>query len=247
MTAHRKGGEGMFPFRLAVAAAASVVAGSATAAAGQPINLLAPTPLTPSSAAIQQAPLPPPGGAVAPSPTPAITVSSYLSAVPYLEAAQTALQGGRYGAAHAVLEQAETRLLNDGAVADAARISAGGQALTQVRLARDAAIRRDRRTALTAVSMAIAAAQEPLQPQPVPVDAQSARQPLAVTPAPAAPPVPMITKALLPGHWQLGSWQYHWVPPETQLRTVETRPWVQGRYVWRDGAWTWVPSHYGDE
>ena len=237
----------MFPLRLALAAAAGVVVVSGTASAGQPINLLAPTPLSPSGAAIQQARLPPPGGAVAPSPTLAIEVSSYLPAVPYLDASQRALEGDRYGAARAALEQAETCLLNDGAISDTATISAGGQALTQVRLARDAATRRDRRTALTAVSMAIAAAQEPPQPQPVPVEAQAAPRPPVVVPAPAAPPVPMITKALLPGHWQLGSWQYHWAPPERQLRTVETRPWVQGRYEWRDGAWTWVPSQYGDE
>ena len=130
MKTHRKG-EGMSRSRLALAAAAGVVAVSGAASAGQPINLLAPTPLTPPEATILQAPLPPPGG--------------------------------------------------------------------------------------------------------------------AVVPAPPAPPVPIITKALLPGHWQLGSWQYFWVPPETQLRTVESRPWVQGRYAWRDGAWTWVPSHYGDE
>lgn len=237
----------MFPLRLALAGAAGVVAVSGTAAVGQPINLLAPMPLGPSGAVIQQAPLTPPGGAVAPVPTPAMEVSSYLSAVPYLDAAQTGLEGGRYGAARAALEQAETRLLNDGAVSEAATISAGRQALTQVRLARDAATRHDRRTAVTAISMAIAAAQEPLQPQPVPAEAQSAPRSPAMVPAPPAPPVPIITKALLPGHWQLGSWQYHWVPPETQLRTVETRSWAQGRYVWRNGAWTWVPSHYGDE
>jgi hypothetical protein len=247
MMMHRKGGQGMFPSRLALAAAAGVVAVSGAALAGQPINLLAPTPLTPRGAAIQQAPLTPPGAAVAPSPKPAIEVSSYGAAVPYLDAAQTALGGGHYGAARAVLEQAETRLLNDGAVSDATTISAGGQALTQVRLARDAARRHDRRTALTAVSLAIAAAQEPLQPQPVPVEAQAAPRSPVVVPAPAAPPMPMITKALLPGHRQLGSWQYHWAPPETRLRTVQTHPWVQGRYVWRDGAWFWVPSHYGDE
>lgn len=222
----------MFPPRLALAAAAGVVAISGTASAG-------PT--------IQQAPLPPPSSTAAPSPTPAVEVSTYGVAVPYLDAAQTALAGGRYGAARAALEQAETRLLNDGAVSDATAISAGGQALTQVRLVREAVIHHDQRTALTAVSLAIAAAQEPLQRQRVPVEAQPAPRPPAVVPTPAAPPVPIITKALLPGHWQLGSWQYHWVPPETQLRIVETRPWVQGRYVWRDGAWTWVPSHYGDE
>lgn len=135
----------MFPIRFTLAAAAGVVAVSGTALAGQPINLLAPTRLDPSSAAIQETPLPPPGAAVTASPRPAI----------------------------------------------------------------------------------------------------AAPQPLAVLPAP--PPAPVITKALLPGHWQLGSWQYHWVPPETQLRTVETRAWVQGHYVWRGGAWTWVPSHYGNE
>ena len=145
------------------------------------------------------------------------------------------------------LEGAETRLLNDGAVPNERTISAGGQALTQVRLARNAAIRHDRRTALTAIAMAIAAAQEPLQPRPVPVEVQSVPQPPAANSAPPTPPPPMITKALLPGHWQLGSWQYHWVPPETQLRTVETRPWVQGHYVWQGGEWTWVPGHYGDE
>lgn len=228
-------------------AAAGVAAVSGTASAGQPINLLAPTPLAPSGAAVQEVPLPPPSAAVAPSAAPAIQLSSYGAAVPYLDAARAALEGARYGAARAALEQAETRLLNDGAVPNGATISAGEQALTQVRLARDAAIHHDRRTAMTAITLAIAAAQQPLQPQPLPVEAPPASGPPAVVPAPAAPPVPMITKALLPGHWQLGSWQYHWVPPETQLRTVESRPWVQGHYAWRDGAWTWVASHYGDE
>jgi len=235
----------MFPIRLALAATAGVLALSAPSFAGQPVDLMAPTPLLPPGAPSQQTPLPPAGVAVAPSATPESMGSSYLSAVPYLNAAQTALQGGRYRSAHAALEQAETRLLNDGAVPGTGTISAGGQALTQVRLARDAVTRHDRQTALTAVSMALAAAEEPPPAQPTSMVAQALPQPPAVVPAP--PPEPMITKALLPGHWQLGSWQYHWVPPETQLRTVETHQWVQGRYVWRHGAWNWVPSHYGDE
>ncbi|GAB0119858.1 hypothetical protein Acid7E03_39300 [Acidisoma sp. 7E03] len=232
----------MFPLRTALAAGAGVFAFAATSLAGQPVDLMAPTPLIPAGGAIQQAPLLSTEATGAPY-TP--SASGYLSAVPYLDAAQVALQSGRYSAARGALEQAETRLLNDGAVADTSSISAGGQALTQVRLARDAAIRHDRGTALTAVSMARAAAETPTPTQPMPIEAQAAAQAPAALPAP--PPPPMITKALLPGHWQLGSWQYHRVPPETQLRTVETHPWVQGHYVWSGGAWTWNPSHYDDE
>jgi hypothetical protein len=232
--------------RLTLAVGASVMALTGTAAAGQPINLLAPPSLV-VGVAVQQAPLPPPVAAAPAPAAPAIQVSSYGAAVPYLDGAQRALEGARYAAARVALEQAETRLLNDGATPDGSTISAGGQALTQVRLARDATIHHDRRTALTAIALAIAAAQQPLLPQPVPVEVQSVSPPPATVATLPAPPPPMITKALLPGHWQLGSWQYHWVPPETQLRTVETRPWVQGHYVWQGGEWTWVPSHYGDE
>jgi len=57
----------------------------------------------------------------------------------------------------------------------------------------------------------------------------------------------MVTKALLPGHWQLSGWQYRWVPPETQLRPVDTRAFEPGHYVWRDGVWAWDPGHYGDD
>ena len=57
----------------------------------------------------------------------------------------------------------------------------------------------------------------------------------------------MITKALLPGHWQLSGWQYRWVLPETQLRPVDTRPWLPGHYVWRHGAWVWDAGHYGED
>jgi len=174
----------MFPIRLALAATAGVLTLSGPSFAGQPVDLMAPTPLLPPGAPIQQVPRPPAGVAVAPSATPESMGSSYLSAVPYL-------------------------------------------------------------TALMAVSMALAAAEEPPPAPPTPMVAQAVPPPPAVVPAP--PPEPMITKALLPGHWQLGSWQYHWVPPETQLRTVETHQWVQGHYVWLGGVWNWVPSHYGDE
>jgi hypothetical protein len=58
------------------------------------------------------------------------------------------------------------------------------------------------------------------------------------------PQAPPVTYALLPGYWQLRGANYVWVPPETTLRRVEKRPYVQGRYVWRDDAWVWVPAHY---
>src|SRR6202012_5800947 len=106
---------------------------------------------------------------------------------------------------------------------------------------------RDRPGALAASRRALAA---------VPDAASEARSmttdqavPPPPTPSPATqapPPAPMITQALLPGHWQLSGWQYHWVPPETRLRPVDTRPFVPAHYVWRDGAWVWDAGHYGD-
>jgi len=38
-----------------------------------------------------------------------------------------------------------------------------------------------------------------------------------------------------------------WVPPYTELRRVDERAWLEGRYVCKDGAWVWVPAHYGFE
>jgi WXXGXW repeat (2 copies) len=63
-----------------------------------------------------------------------------------------------------------------------------------------------------------------------------------VTPPPSGSPA--VTYALLPGHWQLQGARYVWVPPEIALRRVEPRPLVEGRYVWRDGEWHWVPAHF---
>jgi len=101
---------------------------------------------------------------------------------------------------------------------------------------------RDRSGAIRAIDDALAAAALAARPMPsMPV----ASSPAAI-PAPA-PPAPTVTYALLPGHWQLAGARYVWVPPETSLRWVEDRPFVQGRYVWRGGAWRWVPSHFGAE
>jgi hypothetical protein len=183
---------------------------------------------------------------------PAVTGYDYATAVPPLEAAQAALGGRRYGVAADDLEVAETRLLNEGAVPNASRITSGGQALTQVRLARDATKRRDRAMAMVAVSVAIAAAQQPVPVPALPVVVQAFSAPaLPVMAPPALPPpvpVPMVTEAMLPGHWQMGSWQYHWVPPQTALHPVETRTLQQGQFVWKAGVgWVWVRAHYVNE
>ncbi|MCB8877455.1 hypothetical protein [Acidisoma silvae] len=180
---------------------------------------------------------------------PAISASNYATALPPLEAAETAVAGRRYRQAADALEAAETRLLNAGAQPIGGTVTPGGQALAQVRLARDAVRRHDRQTGLTAISMAIGAAQEPIQQPALPVVAEAPPAPSTVVIATAAPPppppVPVITKALLPGHWQEGSWQYHWVPPETALRPVETRSVEQGQFVFKTGiGWVWEPSHY---
>jgi hypothetical protein len=61
---------------------------------------------------------------------------------------------------------------------------------------------------------------------------------------PPPPPQPVITRALLPGHWALHGARYVWVPPETTLRRVQSAGLVPGAYVWRNGAYVWVPTHY---
>jgi hypothetical protein len=67
----------------------------------------------------------------------------------------------------------------------------------------------------------------------------------AINPVPTMPAVPMITKALLPGHWRLTGSQYHWVPPDSSYRTVQAAPFIPGHYEYRGGAWVWVAGHYG--
>ncbi len=221
--------------------------GGGGSAYAQPINLLD---QTQTSSTVQTTALPAPTASTFLPMMPVIASASYATAIPPLEAAEAALTDHRYGFASQDLETAETRLLNDGALPNVSTITAGGQALAQVQLARDAVRHRDRPTELTAINMAIAALQEPVQPMipPVAMLAPPASRLSLAPPAPLPPPVPMMTQALLPGHWQEGSWQYHWVPPETTLRPVETRPVVQGTFVWTNGmGWVWVPSHYGNE
>jgi hypothetical protein len=65
-----------------------------------------------------------------------------------------------------------------------------------------------------------------------------------VSPPLPAPPISGTTRALLPGHWKLQGSNYVWVPPETRLREVQTAALVQGGYVWRNGLYVLMPTHY---
>ena len=67
--------------------------------------------------------------------------------------------------------------------------------------------------------------------------------PVVLAPAPPPPPPP-VTRALLPGHWQLDGARYVWVKPETRLRVVQERPLILGQNMWKNGSWVFVPAHY---
>ena len=93
-----------------------------------------------------------------------------------------------------------------------------------------------------------AAATIPASAQPIdllaPPSVTAPPSPPPLTPAPPAAGPPIVTYALLPGHWQLQGAQYVWVPPETVPRPVVSGRLVQGHYVWRAGEWIWVPAHF---
>jgi hypothetical protein len=90
-----------------------------------------------------------------------------------------------------------------------------------------------------------AAAAFPASAQPIdllaPPSVTAPPSPLSVTPAQPAASPPVVTYALLPGHWQLQGAQYVWVLPETVPRPVMYERLVQGHYVWRAGEWSGCP------
>ncbi|HTW51855.1 MAG TPA: hypothetical protein VME45_08185 [Stellaceae bacterium] len=100
--------------------------------------------------------------------------------------------------------------------------------------------------ALTPAGPALAAAQ-PNEAHPAATIAAPLPAPLPGAPVP--PAGPMVTSALLPGHWQLDGAQSVWIPPDKEPRPVENRPAIEGRYVydWDNGEWVWVPPHYGGD
>jgi hypothetical protein len=186
--------------------------------------------------------------AVAPVlPVPAVSLSA--PPLSFLEAARRALAGAHTGEAQEALERAETRLLDSTAQPVLAAPSMA-PALANTRAARQALAVRDRAGAAREIHAAIAAlsASAAAVAFPPPVAAPTPRQPAAPVVVAAIPPgPPPVTKALLPGRWELRGAKYVWVTPDSELRRVDERPWQQGRYVWRDRAWVWVPAHYGLE
>ena len=78
----------------------------------------------------------------------------------------------------------------------------------------------------------------------MPVAAQTVASYSRAVAAPAPPPAAPVTRALLPGHWQLSGAKYVWVPPETTPRVVQGRPFFLGENVWKNGQWVFVPAHY---
>jgi len=226
----------MTPRRIAIAAGLACWSAA-------PLPVLAqPTPLLPPTGA-------PAGYGQQPYTGSAITAGLASPTLPtdappgvFLEAARTDLQDGRPGEAQEALERAETRLLDSPVGAAQVDVPDTTDAVLDIGVARRALAVRDRPGAIREIDDALAAsaiAARPMPPVPVALSP-------AVIPAPA-PPVPTVTYALLPGHWQLDGARYVWVPPETSLRRVEDRPFMQGRYLWRSGAWTWVPGHFGAE
>jgi len=226
----------MTPHRIAIAAGLAC-----WSAASFPV-LAQPTPLLPSTGApAANGQQPYTGSAIATGLT-SPTLPTDAPPTAFLEAARTALQGGRVREAQEMLERAETRLVDRPIGPAQVNPPDSTLAVLDIGVARRALTMHDRSGAIRAIDDALAASPLAARPMP-PVPVASAP---AAIPAPA-PPVPAVTYALLPGHWQLDGARYVWVPPETSGRRVEDRPFVQGRYVWRGGAWTWVPSHFGAE
>jgi hypothetical protein len=166
---------------------------------------------------------------------------------PSLAAAHDAVEKRQWSAAEAELQQSETFLLDGGVKSSNGVVTSPSPTMAYVIQARTAVEQHDQVDALLAIDKAMSTmfpssgSSSPVataQITPAPASTVS-----AITPAPAAA-APMVTKALLPGHWQLTGWQYHWVPPDTNYRTVQTNPFIPGHYEYRGGAWIWVAGHY---
>jgi hypothetical protein len=217
----------------AVAAGMTALAISAAVpAAAQPIDLLGPSTMTA------------PPSDIAPSDTRSATalrlpgppLPSSESPRALLEAARQALDAGRIGQAQEALDRAETALLNGSGAPVTASPADTQHAILAIGAARHRLAARDRQGAIRAIDDALTAT-------------TLAVRVATPSPPPEAPPQPrpaqpIVTYALLPGHWQLQGAQYVWVPHETVPRPVAHWRFVQGRYVWGGGEWIWVPAHY---
>jgi len=216
-----------------VAAQLTALAMSAAApASAQPVDLLTPTiePTVPANTT------PPDIRPATRLPLPGPPAHSNEPPREFLEAARHALEAGQIGNAQEALERAETTLLNGSGPPVTASSPDTQHAILAVGAARRELAAHDRQGAMRAIDNALAAT------------ALAARV-ATPSPSPEAPPQPgpaqpIVTYALLPGHWQLQGAQYVWVPPETAPRPVAYWQLVQGRYVWAGGEWIWVPAHY---
>jgi hypothetical protein len=213
--------------------------GVALPALAQPANLLAP--LSAQSPGGE-----PPAG----QPSPAL----YSDSHPLLAAARVDVEKHRWNAAEGELERSETFLLDGGVTSSSGVVTSSSPAMSFIIQARVAVKQRDQVDALVAIDKTMATMSAPAgSSPPAAAPSTSVAQVIsaapvagsAINPAPTMPAVPMITKALLPGHWQLTGSQYHWVPPDTSYRTVETESFIPGHYEYRGGAWVWVAGHYG--
>ena len=97
------------------------------------------------------------------------------------------------------------------------------------------------------IPLSHAACAQPIPLTPAPIMTTPLSPPIPIVAAPAVVLPPPVTKALLPGHWQLEGARYVWVPPETRLRPVQLRPLLLGENVWKDGKWVYVPTHYAGQ
>lgn len=228
----RKGFASTITARFGLVPALLGIAIAPATAIAQPVNLLAP---------IAGAPAPP-----ASSPALLSMIPVAQSPQSCLMAASSALETGRYAVAEQALEQAETGLLNLQSSARPETAPGAESAIRDIQRARQALARRDSQQVAEAINEA-----ESALSAAVPVE--TARQAVSPLPearsgryGPAAPGAPSVTYALLPGHWQLQGATAVWIPPETTLRRVESRPFIEGHYVWRGGAWVWIASHYAN-
>jgi hypothetical protein len=179
------------------------------------------------------------------------TGAAYPAYQPFLAAAHDDVTQDRWHAAEADLERSETFLLNGGVKTSMGMVTSPSLAMPYMIQARASVAQRDEVDALLAIDKAMsamsaaapapsfppAAVTELLPPSSSVGTVRSGMQ--------ARVPVPMITKALLPGHWELTGWQYHWVPPDSSYRSVQTSTFIPGHYEYRGGAWIWVAGHYG--
>ena len=179
---------------------------------------------------------------VAPGLSVPMVPSADLSSV-FLTTARKAVVLGHTGEAREALERAETRLLDRALPSPAAASLPDTQrAGLAIGTARRALAAHDRPAAIAAIDGALASAGRPQF-------AVAAAPLMNIAPAAdRAPPLPqqqpVITRALLPGHWALQGARYVWIPPETKLRRVQSAGLVPGANVWHSGAYVWVPAHY---